>query len=219
MRLTKLFRLENTGLFLNGLPGKAIDLPRIVLIYGENGRGKTTLSEVLRSLATGRSELLEGRRSVDADGEPEVALRWEHDGDSGTIQFSDDRWSEGFGPLSVYDAPWVHENVHTGELLEPSHRDALLELALGSAAVTAKRAVEQANTSARDAKKEANAKRKTVEAYARPYTVEDFVKLDPEEDRSAEMERAQQELVNVRKADSIRRRPRPRDTGGTGRYL
>jgi wobble nucleotide-excising tRNase len=45
--------IRNIGQFDSVSAGAAISLARLTLVYSENGRGKTTLAAILRSLASG----------------------------------------------------------------------------------------------------------------------------------------------------------------------
>lgn len=48
--MEKIVRLENIGLFKNGTPAP-VTFERVTLLYGENGRGKSTLAAMLRARA------------------------------------------------------------------------------------------------------------------------------------------------------------------------
>lgn len=51
--ITKLQLLRNIGQFDSVTTGAQIPFVQLVLVYAENGRGKTTLAATIRSLATG----------------------------------------------------------------------------------------------------------------------------------------------------------------------
>ncbi len=50
--IRKLQLLRNIGPFDSVDAGANIDLTKLTLLYAENGRGKTTIAAILRSLAT-----------------------------------------------------------------------------------------------------------------------------------------------------------------------
>ena len=58
--------LRNVGQFDSVNAGAQIALTRLTLIYAENGRGKTTLAAILRSLSTGDPVLIEERHRLGA---------------------------------------------------------------------------------------------------------------------------------------------------------
>jgi len=53
--ITRLQLLRNVGMFDNVSAPATLDLKRLTLVYAENGRGKTTLAAILRSLGTGEA--------------------------------------------------------------------------------------------------------------------------------------------------------------------
>lgn len=62
--------LRNIGLFDSVNAAANIPLARLTLIYAENGRGKTTLAAILRSLATGDPIPIAERRRLAAQHPP-----------------------------------------------------------------------------------------------------------------------------------------------------
>lgn len=66
--------LRNVGTFDSVAAGAAIALTRLNVIYAENGRGKTTLAAVLRSLATGDPVPISERRRLAAQHPPHIVV-------------------------------------------------------------------------------------------------------------------------------------------------
>ena len=58
--------LRNIGQFDSVDAGAQIPLTKLTLVYAENGRGKTTLAAVLRSLASGDPILISERHRLAA---------------------------------------------------------------------------------------------------------------------------------------------------------
>ena len=71
--------LRNIGQFDSVDAAANIDLARLVLIYAENGRGKTTLAAVLRSLGTGDPIPINERHRLAAAHPPKVVLECQGD--------------------------------------------------------------------------------------------------------------------------------------------
>jgi wobble nucleotide-excising tRNase len=70
--VTKFVAIRNVGRFENYGAGGDVQLRRYNLFFAPNGRGKTTLCAILRSLQTGQSEFILGRRTLGSAGLPEV---------------------------------------------------------------------------------------------------------------------------------------------------
>ena len=62
--LRKIISIKNVGRFLNYSASGDIELKRYNLIFAENGRGKTTLCAVLRSLQSGDPTHVLGRTTL-----------------------------------------------------------------------------------------------------------------------------------------------------------
>jgi wobble nucleotide-excising tRNase len=56
--------LRNVGQFDSVTGGNQFSFSKITLLYAGNGRGKTTLAAILRSLATGDGKLITERRRL-----------------------------------------------------------------------------------------------------------------------------------------------------------
>lgn len=134
MMITRLQLLRNIGQFDNVATPAALTLERLTLVYAENGRGKTTLAAIMRSLGTGEHVPITERRRLGAAHAPEAVLSC---GDpSQTIRFADCAWTQTCSDVLVFDDVFVDRNVYSGLDVEPEHRQNLHELILGEQGVT-----------------------------------------------------------------------------------
>jgi wobble nucleotide-excising tRNase len=139
--LTLVQLLRNVGQFDSVTAGATIPLNKFVLVYAENGRGKTTLTAILRSLATGDPVPISERRRLAAANPPHVVLRCSG-GDTPAV-FENGIWSRTFPDLLIFDDRFVNENVYSGVSVEPGHRQNLHELVLGAQGVTLNRRLQE----------------------------------------------------------------------------
>ena len=124
--LKKIELIQGIGLFYNA-NGKPHTFDKATLIYAENGRGKSTLANILRSVATNNPSLLSGRTTLDGSHAPKCLLNF----DSGhKVKYEDGVWSEKWPELLVFDADFIEKNVHSGGEVNTHHRKNLLEFAL-----------------------------------------------------------------------------------------
>jgi wobble nucleotide-excising tRNase len=135
--LTRIQLLRNIGQFNSVDAGATIPLDRYVLVYAENGRGKTTLTAVLRSLATGDPIPISERRRLAAANPPHVVLQCS--GGPPPAVFENGAWSRTFPNIKIFDDRFVNENVYSGLTVEAGHRQNLHELVLGARGVTLSR--------------------------------------------------------------------------------
>ena len=195
--------LRNIGQFDNVNPGGETSLTPITLVYSENGRGKTTLAAILRSLATGDPNYINERHRLGAQHPPHVVLN--HIG--GQIVFENATWSRTLPEVTIFDDTFVSQNICSGVELQVSHRQRLHELILGAQGVALNvalqghvRRIEEHNTTLREL---ADA----IPAAARgPYSVNGFCNLEADADIDERVQDAQRRLAAARSADAIRLR-------------
>ena len=124
--------LRNIGQF-DSVAAPSHIFQRLTLVYAENGRGKTTLSAVLRSLATNRPDLLLERHRLAALHQPEVILDWT--GGPPPVMFQNGVWNRHLPSLAIFDDVFVDENICSGLSVDSAHRQNLHELIIGAQGV------------------------------------------------------------------------------------
>ena len=129
--------LRNIGSFLSDSSAGSIDLKRLVLIHAENGRGKTTLAAVFRSLASGDPELIHERRRLSSANPPHIVFV--HGDIASDVQFKDGAWTDQVPNVRIFDDAFVDENVYSGLDVDSQHRRNLHELILGEQGVNLNR--------------------------------------------------------------------------------
>lgn len=125
--------VENIGKFDSCDDGRRVPLKPITLIYAENGRGKTTLSAILRSLSTGASAPILERTRLGANGSPKVEIRVRK---GHRYVFNNSTWNSPPLRIFVYDDEFVDRNVYSGLAVSPQHRQNLHGIVLGEQGVT-----------------------------------------------------------------------------------
>ncbi len=198
--LVRIFRLDHVGLFHTGAPAR-VDLRAATLIYGENGRGKSTLSAVLDSCARNRPGLINCRSTIDvAPATPAVGLVF----DTGTpnVTFENGAWSSSRPEIRVFDSGFVRDNVYTGMAITSENRRGLYEFALGDAAQDVgemNRLVEGQAAAARIRGERGRA----LLPLVAPFTTEQFMGLAEVPDIDARLADARQRLGASQRAAAI----------------
>ena len=125
--------LKNIGQFKHATGGTNLDPEKFTLIHAENGRGKTTLAAVLRSLASGDASPILERQRLGSQGQPHIALTCV--GSTSDMVFQNGTWNRTLPEIKVFDDTFVDENVYSGMDVEARHRQNLHELILGEQGV------------------------------------------------------------------------------------
>ena len=132
--------LQNIGRFNSDAGGAFHELSKLTLIYADNAQGKTTLTAILRSLASGDPLPITERRRLGSQHPPKAVLSWEEE--PSDVIFQNGTWNHTFENLKVFDDHFVDENVYSGLDVASSHRQNLHELILGDRGVAFNRTLQ-----------------------------------------------------------------------------
>lgn len=132
----KIQRLISVGKFRNYTTAGDVCFQKLTMIYAKNGIGNTTLSTVIRSLATLKPELVRNRKSTNST-TPIAAQITQRDSLSNDTSHNlgANGWSNPFPNIEVFDIHFVNENVYSGFEFSKEHKEELYNFVLGQQAV------------------------------------------------------------------------------------
>lgn len=199
--LSKIIKIIGIGKFEDFQPSNGVELSRLTLIYSNNGRGKTTLSSILRGLSKGEAAPLKGRKSLNRPHASEVELEC----NGQRITYQNDQWSGNAPDIEVFDAAFIEGNICSGSTVEHDHKKNLCGFVLGNAGVQLAHKI----TALAEQIQELNQKITTKEAEVRAkikngFPVEAFVKLQAVPSVEAAIVAKTQEIEALKKANEIR---------------
>jgi len=179
-------------------------LQPFTLVYSENGRGKTTLCALLRSLSTSDPEPLHARKRVSAKAGPHAVVTV-----SGLDRAFDGTAWGGPGPtVLVFDDHFTAANVCSGLEVAAGHRQSLHELVVGEEGVRLQRRVEALTQEIADHQRVIREKAREIPPETRgAYALDDFCAL-------TEIPNIHEELREARLSTSVLRdQEKVRSTG------
>jgi wobble nucleotide-excising tRNase len=204
--LERIEAIEGIGL-LHAANGKPFTCQKTTLIYADNGRGKSTLATVLRSLSTGEVSLIMNRKTVDGTEPPKAVLQF---ASGHKVTFSGGAWSELRPELLVFDTDFIERNVYSGSAINTGHRKNLLEFALGEPAVAARAAVDKATADAKAAADTVQGVVGQLSGYHPGLPLPTFEKLAKVPDADAQLAAIQKRIVAAGNVAGIVAKPVPR---------
>lgn len=160
MRLRKFTAIRGVGRFKSARIGGG-EYDKFTLIYGGNGRGKSTLCAILRSLQRNDPTLIQRRKSFTATSEPEVTLLF----DSGSVRYSAGAWSASQPDIHIFDQEFVAENVHGGNQVDVEHRRNFYRIVVGPVGVALAAEVDRLDDAATAKQNEITTARKVLEQH------------------------------------------------------
>ena len=173
---------------------------RLVLIYAENGRGKTTIGSILRSLATGEARFIEERKRIGSQHPPNIIIEV----DGRTIIYNNRVWADRYTHLFIFDDLFVHENVYSGLHVDSVHRQNLHELIVGRHGVTLARRVQELTQQIADAQAIVRQKETEISADIRgDLTVEDFCAIAPVDNIEQKINESERSIAALNDAGII----------------
>ncbi len=202
--LRKLISIKNVGRFRNYSASGDVELRRYNLVFAENGRGKTTLCAIFRSLSTSTPAFIVGRRTLGSVEPPEVQILLA----SGNTTFRDGAWSVSFSDIAVFDGTYVSENVFAGDVVDTENKRNLYRVIIGSPGVRLAEQLNELDSQIRAKGTEIRDNRTLLERHAAPgMTIQAFIGLPYDPAIDAKIAAKEQDLQAVRRAEEIRRRP------------
>ena len=198
--------LRNIGKFDSVDAGQHIELKRLNLIYADNGRGKTTLAAVLRSLADGNPNPIEERRRADSTQDPHIVIEI---GDSSSqLVYQNGTWSGTLTSLAVFDDEFVEHNVHSGLSVSSQQRQNLHDIVLGPDGVALSKQLDELAAMVDTHNHQLRTKADAIPASARgPYSVDEFCALTSDPNIDSEILETELRLAAARDQGSIASTP------------
>ncbi len=199
--VSHILSLNNVGQFDAVASGAQLPFAPMTILYAENGRGKTTIAAILRSLSTGFPKLIADRHRVGAATPPYIVVQ-ALDGAQHTFQHG--AWSAPISDLIVFDDAFVAENICSGIEIEAGHRQNLHELILGAQGVSLNTALQGHVGAIEEHNRQLRQKEAAIPAMARfGLGIEEFCALQPIDDVDARIQDAERALAAAQSAASV----------------
>lgn len=197
--LEKIVSLRCVGRFRDYRANGDAQLRKLTLIYAENGRGKTTLCAVLRSLQTGQKEFIVERKTL-ADTNPTFAHLRLNNTD---YKFNNDAWTATYPEILIFDPVFINENVYSGDYVEHEHKKNLYQVIVGAQGVQLAKQIENLDMQIRNANTDLRIKKEDVSRNLPQGTaLDDYLQWQPIVDIDEQIRRKTEELDTRQRASA-----------------
>jgi len=192
--------LRNFGQFDNVSPPLSTTLSPFSLIYAENGRGKTTVSSIFRSLAADDPTIILERHRLGSVNPVKIVLTQ----NGQNIVFENSAWNNSIPELAIFDDFFVAENICSGVELQSSHKQNLHQLIIGSEGVELNKRLKSHIAKIEQHNLDLRALGEVLSNEVRgPYTVNQFCSLEEDPEIDEKLANAQRRLAAAESADEI----------------
>jgi wobble nucleotide-excising tRNase len=196
--------LRNIGKFDSAQTPVQPAFDRLTLLYAENGRGKTTLAAVLRSLADNDPGIIASRRRLTAAHAPHVIIPLTA---GGIVQFQNGQWTGTAPVIAVFDDEFVAQNVCSGIEITSDHRQKLHELIIGAQGVALSAALQTHVDAIEVHNRQIKAKGDAIPAVERQgLAIDAFCALQADANIDAAILSGEQAVAAAKSADAVKAR-------------
>ena len=204
MFLRKIISIRNIGRFLNYNARGDLELQKFSLVNAENGRGKTTLCSILRSLTTNDPTIIQGRQTLGSDNPPAIEMLT----DANTVRYSNGGWDSRQPDIAIFDSTFIAENVYSGDLIDIDQLRNLHKVIVGSGGVEIMNRIEALVRMIREKTSQIREQEHKIQVMVpEGIPLNTFVGYEKDDEIDAKILEAVQNLETVRQSAQILARP------------
>ena len=189
--IEKIVQIKNVGRFRNYSATGDVTLRKMTMVYAENGRGKTTLCAILRSLQNGQAEFVTERKTLAATEPSLVHIRI----NGADHKFTNGAWTITHPDIVIFDPVFVNDNVYSGNYVEHEHKKNLYRIVVGVRGVQLAKQIEDLDGKIREANADLRTKRESVSKnLPSGVTLENYLAWLPVENINIQIQQKTEEL-------------------------
>ncbi|MGL4943939.1 MAG: AAA family ATPase [Thermoguttaceae bacterium] len=190
--IEKFISIKNIGRFRNCTSLGDVALRKLSLLFAENGRGKTTLCAILRSLQSGQATFISERKTLGANDPATVQILL----GGRNINFANEKWSATHPNIEIFDSVFIHDNVYAGDYVEHDHKKNLYRVIIGEQGVGFAHQIEELDAKIRDANTSIRtAKESLPRVFPNGTTIETYLEWLPVEDVETKIQQKTAEIA------------------------
>lgn len=205
MTIIKIDHIGAVGRFRSYKAHGDVTFKKYTLVFGENGRGKTTFCSIMRSMQLNDPAILAGRSTLGHGKSPVVVMKLAN----GDVRFANGAWVNPSEHVRIFDAQYVADNVYFGDAIGTEQRRNLCKLMLGQEGIAYRKAYDDADDAINEKNGTLRGLRQTFAAHVPADQIEQFLALNADDKIEEKIEGKRREVEGLRQIDSLRTRAGP----------
>ena len=202
--ITDLKHIRNIGRFETINRDPDLKFKKLVLIFSENGQGKTTLCAIMRSLTTGDPTPIQERHRLSAKTSSQAVLVM----DGKDAAFDGGTWRSNRPEILIFDEHFVDTNVYSGLSVTSGNRQHLHELVVGEEGVQLSRKAHALTKKIAELQKSVRTKERSIsKSVLGGYSIDDFCQLSLPADLDEQLSSARRRISLLHEAETIKKTP------------
>jgi wobble nucleotide-excising tRNase len=199
--INKFVRIQQVAKFHNYSATGDVEMKPLTLIYAENGKGKSTIAAILRSLSDGNPDHIFAKKTLGSDSPQKIMIQHSN----GLSEFKNDMWTQTYPNLMVFDSNYVNSNLFSGDRVEHEHKRNLYFLVIGEKCVSLAKEISDLDSKIRELGPEIQNLKTRIEAKIKgDFTIETFVEMKDRENIEEEILAQKALITSLSNANNIK---------------
>lgn len=205
--IKKIIKIKNVGLFNDVTCNGTVNFKKITKIYADNGRGKSTLSMILRASTRNISNSIIEKTTLGSQNLPEIEILLEN---NTLLTYNGGVWNGSSPLMDIYDSTFIEDNIYTGFEVRPDHRQSLLDFIIGEQSVQLKKQLDEIIIKIQKKNELLSVIKKQIRPYQLSYSLPDFLKLKIYPEAQNEIINYNRQLVAISQREIFSKRQLPK---------
>ncbi|OGZ85925.1 MAG: hypothetical protein A2463_04725 [Candidatus Staskawiczbacteria bacterium RIFOXYC2_FULL_32_10] len=204
--IEKIIKIFGIGRFESYISEGDVSFKKLTLIYGENGRGKTTLSAIFRSLRSNDPMHILERLTLGRKDDSSIDIKT----DGKNQIFENKNWkSINNQKIEIFDAAFINENVFSGESVEHGHKKNLYRFVIGEKGVQVAQSVDNLDYLIKEKNGEITIKASEIQKFifGSNISIEKFISLSNDSKIEDLIQKKEKAVEMVKKSTAIISKP------------
>ncbi len=199
--ITKINTIQNVGRFKKCSPSNNDHFTKFTFLYADNGSGKTTFCNILRSLKTGDIRFLIGRKTLGSTNDICVSL----EAVGKNINYQNGSWTETLPDIQIFDDTYIHDNVYATDGITHDHKRNLYQVIIGNEGVEYAKEYERLDLETRTASDKVRQQESAIQNHLlQGVLFKELATLSLPDDIETKISDAEKNLAAIRESVALR---------------